>query len=60
MIYTLSEYSKAFLFGNKKVSCYTVRRRLLKGMLPSNHKVSKKGGTYIIEVPDKQTEKIKT
>lgn len=56
MIYTLKEYSKVFLFGNKRVSCYTIKRRILKGMLPSDHKVRKlpgKRGAYIIEVSGK-------
>jgi hypothetical protein len=55
MIYTPSEYSKAFLLNKKRVSAKTVIRRAVRGLLPSNHKVNKlKGrtGCYLIEVKD--------
>jgi hypothetical protein len=54
MIYTPSEYSKVFKFGNKQVSAMTIKRRCIAGMLPCNHKARKiqggKNGIWVIEV----------
>lgn len=55
-IYTPSEYSKLFSFGNKFVSAMTIKRRCLKGMLPSNHiakKLPGKTGGWVIEIEKK-------
>jgi hypothetical protein len=56
MIYTPSEYCKLFLFGKKKVSAMTVKRRCANHQLPSNHKAVKlpgKTGQWIIIAPKK-------
>ncbi|MBE3084924.1 MAG: hypothetical protein IMZ64_01745 [Bacteroidetes bacterium] len=53
MIYTLKKYSETFKINGKKVSKYTVKRRLLKGQLPSGHihvRGSGKTGEHLIEV----------
>jgi hypothetical protein len=54
MIYTLSEYSKTFLCGKKKVSKQTIIRRIINGQLPTNHIPYKlpvrKDGAWVIEV----------
>ena len=57
MIYTPSQYCKIFKLNNHKVCSETIRRRIAKGQLPSNHKVNKlpgKNGGFVIEVPDKK------
>ena len=52
MLYTLSQYRTAFPIKNKKVSVETIRRRIIKGLIPTNHKAIKlpgKRGAYIID-----------
>jgi hypothetical protein len=52
-IYTPSEYSKKFPFGNKFVSAMTIKRRCAKGMLHCGHKARQlPGKSWVIEVPD--------
>jgi hypothetical protein len=53
MIYTPREYSKKFLFGNKKVSPMTIKRRCRDGMLPAGHIATKKSFGWVIEVNEK-------
>jgi hypothetical protein len=50
MIYTPAEYSKKFLFRNKKVSPMTVKRRCRYGMLPAGHIAIKKSFGWVINV----------
>lgn len=53
MIYTVTQYSKLFQFGNRFVSPMTIKRRCQKGQLPHNHipvKLPGKTGAWIIEV----------
>ena len=55
MIYSPLEYSKKFLFGGKKVSPMTIKRRCKEGLLPAGHIARKqpgKTGVWIIEVKD--------
>lgn len=54
MIYTALEYSKVFLFGNKRVSARTVKRRAEKGQLPSDHEARKLPGKkgWVIRVKE--------
>jgi hypothetical protein len=54
MIYTLSEYSRI-----KRVSVETIRRRIIKGIMPSTLKVKKlpgRCGAYLIEIVDRVKE----
>jgi hypothetical protein len=56
MIYTPTEYSKLFKFGNKIVSAMTIKRRCKSGRLPMGHRSRKlpgRRGVYVIEVPEK-------
>jgi hypothetical protein len=57
MIYTPREYSKKFLFGNKKVSPMTIKRRCRDGMLPAGHIATKKSFGWVIEVNEKSQTK---
>lgn len=53
MIYTLQKYCETFKVNGKKVSKYTIKRRLLRGQLPSGHihvRGSGKTGEHLIEV----------
>jgi hypothetical protein len=55
MIYTAREYSLIFKFKDKYVSCATIKRRCMTGMLPKNHVAKKllgKTGAWVIEVKD--------
>lgn len=55
MIYTPKEYSRKFLFENKKVSARTIIRRAIRGLLPSNHiarKLPGQKGSWVIEVKE--------
>jgi len=57
MVYTLKEYSKVFMFGNKYVSASTIKRRCVNDMLPLGHIARKlplaSKGVWIIEVINK-------
>jgi hypothetical protein len=62
MIYSPSEYAEKYLFGGKKVSAMTIKRRCEKGQLPLGHHARKlpgKTGGWIIEVEDEIVESIK-
>lgn len=50
MLYSVKEYSETMLINGKLVSEKTIIRRIKKNQLPSNHKASKIGRNYLIEV----------
>ena len=58
MVLTVKEYAAMFPCGGKRVSSNTIRRKAIKGMLPSNHKARRlagKTGLWVIEILDKQS-----